>query len=933
MGDQRPPTGLLDREGPRRLLGDAFAGALDGRGSVVVVRGPAGIGKTALLTEARADAEEQGLRVLGARGAELERSFTFGVVRTLLEPPVRAATADEQASLLGGAAAPAAVALGLDTTSAVDASPVLFHALYWVVAGLCDRAPVALFVDDVHWSDAPSLRTLAFVANRARDHPLVLVLGIRDGAPCDDEPALDAIVDRALVIRLAGLSREAVALLLAEGTGEQPGPEAAAALQVATSGNPMFVLQAARMSREQVMEDPDEPWSVRAVSMVALARIGGLSRDAAAVAAAVAVLGDDVPPVHVTRFTQLDIAAVLTAADELAAAGLFDAGTRLALSHPLIAEALRGDGGPRALALAHHRAATILREAAAPPERVASHLLRTIPAGDPEIAALLVAAAEDADRRGAPAAAITYLTRALDEPPAPDVAAAVRQQLGVAQFRVGQLAEAVENLSGVSHDTTARLRTVATYATAAGFGGQRRAMVEVLHDAADHATDDADRRLALRSLAHYWSWWLPPNERRPFDLPPPAELSAETTAGRLALAAHTTFHTAIATREESVDIAIRALADGQLAWEAPSFAGLAANPLDVLLMAGHLEEFDRELAHVEAVARSTASGSAMHQAEIMRLASQVQAGDLPAALETVASMDRFVAASPGSEGKHVGRMAFAYRLETVLAHQGAEAADALMATEVDPRERAGAGELVAMWGFPSWALVHLACHRAPEALAAAREHRAFVERHEGHVLPVSWEGALPLALSAAGEAAEALAEAQKWLAEERRFGVPARIAAALRILARVDPSRSIALLEEALALHDSAGFMRLEHARAHIDLGVALRRAGRRTDARGALERGADLATACQAGPLAGRAREELVALGARPRKLAFSGVDSLTASERRIVDLVVAGHTNRQVAEELFVTIKTVEAHLGNAYRKLDVRSRADLRAILAPA
>ena len=99
--------------------------------------------------------------------------------------------------------------------------------------------------------------------------------------------------------------------------------------------------------------------------------------------------------------------------------------------------------------------------------------------------------------------------------------------------------------------------------------------------------------------------------------------------------------------------------------------------------------------------------------------------------------------------------------------------------------------------------------------------------------------------------------------------------------------------------------MRLEQATAHIDLGVALRRDGKRTAAREALQQGADIAIACQANVLAGRAREELNILGAKPRRLAFSGVDSLTASERRIADLAATGPTNREIAQQLYLTPK----------------------------
>jgi DNA-binding CsgD family transcriptional regulator len=123
----------------------------------------------------------------------------------------------------------------------------------------------------------------------------------------------------------------------------------------------------------------------------------------------------------------------------------------------------------------------------------------------------------------------------------------------------------------------------------------------------------------------------------------------------------------------------------------------------------------------------------------------------------------------------------------------------------------------------------------------------------------------------------------------------------------------------------------LEHARALTDLGAALRRTGKRSEAREPLRAGLDLAQRCHATALVQRAHDELVASGARPRRFLLTGVDSLTASERRVAEMASEGLTNREIAQALFVTEKTVEGHLGHAYRKLDVRSRSELpRALI---
>jgi DNA-binding NarL/FixJ family response regulator len=124
---------------------------------------------------------------------------------------------------------------------------------------------------------------------------------------------------------------------------------------------------------------------------------------------------------------------------------------------------------------------------------------------------------------------------------------------------------------------------------------------------------------------------------------------------------------------------------------------------------------------------------------------------------------------------------------------------------------------------------------------------------------------------------------------------------------------------------------RVEHGWTQYELGAALRRANRRREARRPLDLALDLALACGAELLAQRCREELKALGARPRSVMLTGAESLTASERRVCRLASDGLKNTDIAQALFVSLRTVETHLGNSYRKLDITSRAELPQALA--
>jgi DNA-binding CsgD family transcriptional regulator len=180
---------------------------------------------------------------------------------------------------------------------------------------------------------------------------------------------------------------------------------------------------------------------------------------------------------------------------------------------------------------------------------------------------------------------------------------------------------------------------------------------------------------------------------------------------------------------------------------------------------------------------------------------------------------------------------------------------------------------------------------------------------------------------------EARSLADEELALARRWGDPYAIGASLRVLGLVEGGKAgIGLLREAVEVL-AGSEARLEHARALVDLGAALRRVNQRTEARARLREGVDLARRVGAFGLADRANDEIAASGARPRKVLQTGLDALTASERRVAQLAADGMSNKDIAQTLFVTIKTVEVHLSHAYRKLEIGSRAQLhKALLTP-
>src|SRR5215208_4649528 len=217
MNDPAVAGHLLERSRELARIQSALAAARSGRGTFVVVEGPAGIGKTALLAAARTVAASDGMHVLRSRGTELERDFAFGVVRQLFEPPLAETSELERADLLHDAAGVAAGLLGLPgapTTdgpaySGVDPSFAILHGLYWLCANLTAIAPVCLVVDDVHWADAPSLHYLAFLLTRLEELDAALVLATHPREAGTDVELLATVTTdpSAEVIRLPPLTR------------------------------------------------------------------------------------------------------------------------------------------------------------------------------------------------------------------------------------------------------------------------------------------------------------------------------------------------------------------------------------------------------------------------------------------------------------------------------------------------------------------------------------------------------------------------------------------------------------------------------------------------------------------------------------------------------------------------------------------------------
>jgi AAA ATPase-like protein len=404
---------LLEREPELEALAEAVARTGEGAGRALLMEAPAGLGKSRLLASTAALAEEAGLRVCTARGALREREFAFGVARQLYERPVSTATESESDALFAGAAELSRRLFGHDGpgTVAQDADAVFgaLHGLYWLTVNLTDSGPLLLAVDDAHWSDASSLQFLGYLLRRLAGLPVLLVVAGRTADP-DAEPLWRELADdpAAEVMRLRALTEGAVRDVLTRELRAEPDEGFVAACHRATGGNPLFLRELVGAVKDAGLA-PTADAAARvtevgppAVSRFVIRRLERLGPASVELARAAAVLGDAGDLGLAARVAGLEPDAARRAADLLVEADVFAPSRHLRFVHPIVEAAIYEDLLPGDRDARHLAAARLLDEAAAPAERVATHVLLSRPAGDPRWVAVLRSAAASAAERGAP---------------------------------------------------------------------------------------------------------------------------------------------------------------------------------------------------------------------------------------------------------------------------------------------------------------------------------------------------------------------------------------------------------------------------------------------------------------------------------------------------------------------------------------------------
>jgi DNA-binding CsgD family transcriptional regulator len=922
---------LLERE--RELA--AVEEALCRRSGALAIEAGIGVGKTSIVRAACRRAQELDYSVLSARGSELEADFAFGVARQLFERGLARADAKERAAILAG---PAGVAepllLGKSIESSVgDASFAVLHGLYWLAANLSAAKPLLLAVDDAHWADEPSVRWLTYLARRLEGLTIVALVALRPFDPASANPALSALrAEAPIILRPALLSRRAVGALVGAAMGGRSSEALCDVAWTASGGNPLYLtdlLRAVELNDgHQADLDPAEllAGGLDGVGRRVIARVRSVGPATLRLAQALAVHGDGCELRHAAATAGLDVLDAARLAASLVRMEVLADDDPPRFIHPVIRNALEASLPGDERDAAHRSAARLLHADRAPAGQIAAHLAAVRPVGDDWVIARLQEAAQQAIESGAPKAAADLLNRALAEPPPTAERAGLLRRTARAEVSAGSetalhhLEEALLLAADPRERALIALEVAEAYAALFRWSDAVDAIERGLAE-----LDWADEALASRLEGELVLCGL--HDARSASRVKPALERCGVAASFAAV-----HFEALVARGMAMLLA------GRPAEE-------AARPLEQALSeAGQAENWDTRAA----LLWSLVTAERFHAVEsalepmVIEVGRSGSARGLVAVYSTLGLLKLRLGALP--EADAAARVALRVMQESDLQPGLAFAVTVLADVAVEAGDLVDAETLFSLLPPADWAAgvgtvlipaargrLRLAQGRPAEALRDFETCAAMfsTEVWGTEIKDVGYlhaRSGAALALLRLGERERAWDMAQAELADVKAFGGSRALGIALRVAGLAEGGRQgLELLGDSVAsLRNSPAL--LERAHALGELGAALRRDGRRALAREPLGESLDLSARCGARPLAARVREELKATGARPRRVWRTGLEALSPRELSVAQLAAEGRTNREIAYQLYVTLKTIEGHLDRAYTKLGIERRHQL-------
>lgn len=923
---------LLGRRTERAAVEELLARVEVGRSGALVVRGEAGIGKTALLEHARDGAARSGFRVESSTGVEAEAQFAFAGLHQLCAPLQDRAGAlpDPQQAALG-------VALGLQEGAAPDRFLVGL-AILNLLAEVAEEGPLLCLVDDAQWLDEASAQVLAFVARRLVAERVLLLFALRDGGDDgvgrdggDDVDSFAGLTE----LRLDGLGETDARALLAAAVGTPLDDGVRDRILAEARGNPLALLELPRGAPPVALaggfELPDVLDVPRRVEDAFQRRMGNLPAETQLLLLVAAAEPTGEVGLLWRAIAQLGIAR--EAATPAEAAGLLELDARVRFRHPLVRSAVYQAARPPDLRRAHGALAAAT-DPRVDPDRRAWHRAKAVLGTDEEAAAELERSAGRARARGGVAAGAAFLQHAAELTPEPSLRARRALEAAQAKHEAGA-SEAASELLAV--------------AAAGPLDALQRARLELLRaQIAFHLTRGSDVPGMLLDAARTLSPLDPALSRETYlhaldaaivtgglgrsggvlavaeaARAAPAPLGPPGPADLLLDGLVTTFTQGYAAGVPELRRALEAFRDDE------PHVGTASSS-DNRRWLWHASRtatalFDDEAVHALAdrhvrLAREAGALATLPAALLFQSVALVLSGDLARAAELAAEQTMITAATRAVPLLHAQLILAAWRGrpdETAEIHATIvrEAAGRVHGTEVSLAQYA-------------LAVLHNGVGDYPAALEAAERACESAElNHSNLALPELIEAA-----SRTGQPERAAAALEQLDSRARASGTPwaLGLAARSRALTSTGPAAEENYREaiERLRGCRMASFL----ARTHLVYGEWLRREGRRQDARDQLRTAHELLSDMGIEAFAARAARELRATGEHPRRRTAQPADELTAQELHVARLVATGATSREVGAQLFLSPRTIEAHLRSIFPKLGITSRRQLRELRLP-
>lgn len=941
---------LIERERETAQITRVLREASSNIGQLLFVESHAGMGKTALLRCAREQARADGLQVFASAASESETEYPFGTVLSLFSTHLRALDpASRDLAFAGRARAcrPLFEHACPNATAEDDAAQfAIVDSLYWLVANVSATAPVTIVVDDVQRVDMPTLRFLDYLARRSDTLPIAVVVALTRGEPRSSQPLITSLMAAASAhLNLRPLTNAGIEAVLRTTADALPSiASVAPALAEVTGGSPYLAVELARKlvagpspAHGSVLEGIDTlvPSTVRHQIMVRLNRLG---EKPVAIAQACAVLDERATLGLAASLAGESLQNAADATDRLVESNLLAVqGDGLTFPQPLVRLAIYEAMPPGKRALAHAAAATRLHQLGDCSDAVAHHLLKGAPVTEVWAVDALESGAISAARKGSPATAAQYLRRAISTGIPQRRRSALLRDLGLLEAASGETESALGRLESAARlmdDPAERAQCLYALGLTLYRDGRYANAARAFRQSAQIA-ERADGELAL-SASGAWIFTslylagVPPTASARLD-----ELSARVSqSGTLSAAAKSVL--AVAALRCSMTappgdlgakMACDALEGGALYRDQASDCVAATWAILALIHVGRVDEAGEGVEDVLADARRHGNVLAVAEASLLRSLVHRLRGDIAKAYDDAR------AAVEGVENGWFGLapLAFGVLAQCHLERDEIDAAEAVLnaAEAILDSDRPQAR------GLTSWIEMSrgLVFYRRGDMQSALSNFLA-----AGGTLTVfgttnpsvmRWRTMAGLAAKALGDLELATEHINHGLRLAQAFGIKQEVGAALRAKAALTTgSERRRLLKQSLTTLEDSGNA-LDLAETLCELGGEVRRSGQRVRSRELLTRAMDIAYRNGALALVKRAREELLASGARPRRPVTTGVGSLTPTERRVAGLAAKGLTNPEIAERLYLAKSTVAWHLRHVFLKLDIDSRSDLSRV----